>query len=110
MSNKSNFKSKKKNSRTSLVMFRLFSFTLIFISFVSILGYNFVNNLLKLRELNNLKLDLQKQIVYLSDEAENLEADVERLSDSTYIARYAREKYFYSKDGELIIRIDDEEE
>ena len=82
---------------------------IIFISFVSILGYNCTVNLIKLKELKEEKVKLEKQIVYLADEKENLEADVERLSDSTYIAKYAREKYLYSKEDEIIIRMDDEE-
>ena len=34
-----------------------------------------------------------------------LKVDVEKLQDSDYIARYAREKYLYSKDGEFILNI-----
>ena len=34
-------------------------------------------------------------------------ADIERLSDPVYVARYAREKYFYSKEGEIILRIEE---
>lgn len=68
-----------------------------------------MTNLLKLKELKDEKKDLENKIVYLSDEKENLEADVERLSDKNYIARYAREKYLYSKNDEIIIRMDDDE-
>lgn len=101
---------KNKSNRTSMrVKVRLFVFVLLFFSFVSILGYNCIGNLVKLNELRNEKEELKEQIVLLTDEKENLEADVERLSDSTYIARYAREKYLYSKEGELIIRLSGEE-
>ena len=41
----------------------------------------------------------------LCKEAEQLTSDVNKLQDPDYIARYAREKYAYTKDGELIIRI-----
>ena len=102
--------SKMKSNVTSMrVKCRLFVFVLLFFSFVSILGYNCVGNLIKLNELKNEKEELEEQIVSLIDEKENLEADVERLSDSTYIARYAREKYLYSKEGEIIIRLSEEE-
>ena len=33
-----------------------------------------------------------------------------KLQDPEYVAKYAREKYLYSKDGELIIKIVDENE
>ena len=36
--------------------------------------------------------------------------DVEKLEDPDYIARYAREKYMYSKDGEIILRLPEEDE
>ena len=39
-----------------------------------------------------------------------LKLDASKLQDSDYVARYAREKYYYSKDGELIIKLPDEEE
>ena len=34
--------------------------------------------------------------------------DVDKLQDPDYIARDAREKYLYSKDGEFIIKIPEE--
>lgn len=43
----------------------------------------------------------------LVEEIEAVEADIKRLSDPEYIARYAREKYFYSKEGEIILRIEE---
>lgn len=55
------------------------------------------------------KSSLEKKLVELSDEKEVLESDIQKLQDPDYIAKYAREKYLYSKDGELIIRIPDEE-
>lgn len=48
---------------------------------------------------------LKEQLVKLEDEEKVLESDIQKLEDPTYVARYAREKYLYSKDGELIIRI-----
>jgi cell division protein FtsB len=30
-----------------------------------------------------------------------------KLEDPDYIAKYVREKYFYSKEGEVILRIED---
>ena len=101
---------RKNNNNKSYVKFRLLIFSTVFFASVSILGYNLCNNLVKLQRLKSQKRELEKQIVYLIDEKENLESDVERLSDATYIARYAREKYLYSKSGEMIIRIDNSNE
>ena len=43
-------------------------------------------------------------------EKEVLETDVVKLQDPDYVAKYAREKYLYTKDGELVIKIIDENE
>lgn len=42
----------------------------------------------------------------LLSEEEKLESDVIKLQDSDYIARYAKEKFLYSQDGDTIIRMD----
>ena len=54
------------------------------------------------------KKTLEKKLVDLKDEEERLRADASKLQDPDYIARYAREKYFYSKDGEYILKIPEE--
>ena len=33
--------------------------------------------------------------------------DIKKLNDPDYITKYVREKYLYSKDGEIILRIDE---
>lgn len=54
------------------------------------------------------KSTLEAQLVTLKGEEEKLAVDAEKLEDPDYIARYAREKYYYSKDGEIIFRLPDE--
>lgn len=49
--------------------------------------------------------ELEVQLAELKEEEEELRLDAEKLQDPDYIARYAREKYLYSKDGEFIIKI-----
>lgn len=48
---------------------------------------------------------LEKEMLVLKEKEEALKVDVERLEDPDYVARYAREKYMYSKDGEIILRL-----
>lgn len=55
------------------------------------------------------KHELEEKILTLKEKEEELTIDVERLQDPEYVARYLREKYFYSKSGEYIIRIPEEE-
>ena len=55
------------------------------------------------------KGELKKELASLNDKEEELESDVNKLQDSDYVARYDREKYYYSKDGELILKIPDDD-
>ena len=51
------------------------------------------------------KKQYQQELSDLKDKEDELQATVNKLQDPDYVARYAREKYLYSKDGEIIIRI-----
>lgn len=53
------------------------------------------------------KKEFTQKIEKLKDEEEQLKGQVTKLQDPDYVARYAREKYLFSKDGEIIIRIPD---
>ena len=53
------------------------------------------------------KKELEDRINSLKEEEKILESDIQKLEDPSYVARYAREKYLYSKDGEIIIRLPD---
>ena len=53
------------------------------------------------------KREFANTIAELKEEEEELKGTVTKLQDPDYVARYAREKYLYSKDGEIIIRIPD---
>lgn len=51
------------------------------------------------------KKELEKQLEELKEKEAILKVDADKLQDPDYIARYAREKYLYSKDGEFILQI-----
>lgn len=50
--------------------------------------------------------ELEQKYKEILEEEELLKSEINKLQDEEYIARYAREKFLYSKDGELIIKID----
>ena len=54
--------------------------------------------------------ELEDRYQELLEEEASLNSEVVKLQDPTYVARYAREKYLYSKDGETILRIIDNSE
>ena len=53
---------------------------------------------------NYFYMDTYINIKTVSEE-EYLNMEVEKLKDPDYVARYAREQFLYSKDGEFNIRI-----
>ena len=65
---------------------------------------------LNIYEKYNEKKDLEEELVSLKENNEALEIDVEKLQDPEYVARYLKEKYFYSSKDEYIIRIPTNEE
>ena len=83
-------------------MFVIFMF---FGAIIATLGYTFLRDLNKISQLHYDKGDLVKEKEELMEKEDAIQADINRLSDPSYVARYAREKYFYSKDGEIILRI-----
>ena len=51
------------------------------------------------------KNDLNDELNVLKEEEQTLSTDVQKLQDPEYVGRYLREKYYYSKSDELIIRL-----
>ncbi|CDF11814.1 unknown [Mycoplasma sp. CAG:776] len=47
---------------------------------------------------------LQNSYEELLDTEEALKAEVQKLQDPDYVERYAKEKFLYTKDDEIIIR------
>lgn len=84
---------------------RIFVVFFLFIFIGSTLGYTLLFNVYQIIDLKLKMKSLNEEMVLLEDEKKVIEADIKKLQDSEYIARYAREKYFYSKEGELILRI-----
>lgn len=97
-------KKKKSNKKAKI---RLFLFFIMFGSISLYLSYNFFSNVNKIMEIKREKQILENKLVNLHAEESELNSDIKKLEDPEYVARYAREKYMYSKDGELIIRIPD---
>ena len=98
---------KKHKRYTAKTTGRMIVIFLFFVTVISTLGYTLFNNLYKINDIKNKLDELENEKIVLSEKEAELEADIKRLSDSEYIARYAREKYFYSKEGEIILRMDE---
>lgn len=96
---------KKKRKYSAKTKGRMLIIFMFFGMIIFTLTYTLVINLKEINELNKEMKELDQEYVLLLDEEAMIEADIKRLEDPIYIARYVREKYMYSKDGELILRI-----
>ncbi len=101
MAKKKNLKTKKMHRR--MLIFGVSSIVVIVATTFTI-GRYWVEIYDKYQE--SKKLD--EELAELKDKEDELRLDAERLQDPEYIARYAREKYLYSKEGEFIIKIPEE--
>lgn len=98
---------KKRKRKASGHKIRIFLAFVVFGTIMITLGYNLFDNVLAINKMKNEKVELKKKIETLEKEKKVLETDILKLNDPDYIAKYVREKYFYSKEGELILRIDE---
>ena len=60
----------------------------------------------KLISLKNEQIKLSNDLVELQSQEQDLKNEIQKLRDPEYLARYAREHFLYSKDGEYIIRLE----
>ena len=75
-----------------------------------VMGMSVSKVIFQIYDKYNEASELEVKLADLKDNEEKLESEINRLQDPEYLARYAREKYFYSKENELIIRIPEKEE
>ena len=64
-------------------------------------------------QIHQLKLEEQKlesELKNLQTEERVLSGEIVKLKDPDYIAKYARENYLYSMEGEYVIKIEDKKE
>ena len=97
-------KRKKKASGNRLLVFGTISIFII-VSFI----YSLFSYIIEVKNLNQEQIELDNNLLLLKEVEENLKIEIEKLKDPDYLARYARENYMYSKDGEYIIKVSEKE-
>lgn len=93
----------RKKARRRMILLGLTSIVIIFVMTFTI-GKYWVEIFEKYQE----KKELDNELTLLKEKEEALKVDANKLQNPDYIARYAREKYQYSKDGEFILQIPEE--
>lgn len=60
-------------------------------------------------KLQKEEKELKNTLNSLKYDEKGLKTEIEKLKDPDYLARYARENYLYSKNGEIVIKLQKEE-
>ena len=95
--------SKKSKRRLALLV----PVSLIMITFFIATSVSYIFNIINLK---NKEHQLTQQLSSLKEEEEILNSEIVKLKDPEYIAKYAREKYYYTKDGEYVIKIEQKDD
>lgn len=101
MSNSVKKKKKLKKKKDNHIVFLL----LAVVMFIVILISTIFNDVQQIIMNRNKTEELNIKYIELLEEEASLNGEVIKLQDPEYIARYAREKYMYTKDGEKILTI-----
>ncbi len=85
---------------------RLIFISILIVITIGILIGSTYNDWKEILKNNSDLLALEEKYEQLIITEKSLESDVTKLKDPEYVARYAKEKYMYSTEGEVIIRMD----
>lgn len=76
-----------------------------------IMGYTVFLGLsyyITIQKLSAQEAELKHILSELKKDEKELKNDIKKLKDPEYIAKYAREHFLYSKEGEYVIKIEDD--
>lgn len=101
----------KKNKKVSIqARRRLFFVRPICLALIIVFLATLASKMVDLYQLNNTKKEKEEEYEQLQEESEYLKNEIVKLHDPEYLAKFARENYSYSKDGEIIIQVKKEKE
>jgi cell division protein DivIC len=92
--------SKKERKRLVIISFLIIGAIALLVSSVYRDWQQILNN-------KNKIVSLTEKYEALLDEEKSLQSEVTKLKDPNYVARYAKEKFLYTSEGEIIIRPED---
>ena len=73
-------------------------------AYLTVFAYRYWSQIL---ENNRNREELEERYQMLLNEERSLNVEVTRLQDPEFVARFARERFLYSREGERIIKIAD---
>ncbi len=101
---------KKKKKRQMTTRGRLIIFGPICILLMASFVYTMFSYTTSLYKLQQERKKLEAEYLNLQEMADDLKTEITKLQDPEYLAKFAREQYSYSKEGELIIKLNEHHE
>lgn len=95
---------KKRRLKLKIRTFVTFIIAIVLFGYVS---FSVINYGVSKKKFEAEEQRLQTKLYELKDKETDLNQEISKLKDDDYLARYAREEYLYSKDGEYVIKIDE---
>lgn len=92
-----------KASKHRLLVFGTIACLILIYAIINLCTYSF-----QIKELSRQKENLNSELNDLKETEENLQTEINKLQDEDYLARYARENYLYTKNGEYVIQVKDD--
>ena len=71
----------------------------------AIIGVQIFHDMQRMHQLNELRVEANAEMKEANADVDQLHQDVSLLKDDEYVAKLARSKFFYSKDGEKVYPI-----
>ncbi|HBR82371.1 MAG TPA: septum formation initiator [Enterococcus sp.] len=71
----------------------------------AIIGVQIFHDMQRMHQLNELRVEATTEMKEVNADVDQLHQDVSLLKDDEYVAKLARSKFFYSKDGEKVYPI-----
>lgn len=71
----------------------------------AIIGVQIFHDMQRMHQLNELRVEANNEMKEVNADVDQLHQDVSLLKDDEYVAKLARSKFFYSKDGEKVYPI-----
>ncbi|MBC1516193.1 FtsB family cell division protein [Listeria immobilis] len=100
---------KKTRNRRRIAMFRRLAFMAIIFAVVGgLLTVTYTQQVLSLKDKKEQQVKVDKKMVAMKDEEQELNDQIKKLHNDEYIAKLARSEYYLSKNGEIIFNIPEE--
>ena len=99
----------KKNKISKASKKRLLVFGTLSLFIIGYFIFNLAYYVYSLYDLKKSENNYSTNLTELKRQEKILNQEIDKLQDPEYIAKYARENYSYSKNGEYIIKLKDEE-